>query len=167
MSTNRNHIHIHIRIIHSDQFLESSGTEGDSSQQSVVYLHATTIGNIPQPYVASSRRSVGTRTDDSASQSTLAKAKKPLQPMVRTTSNSVSLTAPWSPRHGNGEYVINYNQWTPNRMVQIGLSDHALDPTPFAQVLCVFVLPSVLLFVCRKTRQTATSEMSHGGPSLC
>lgn len=99
----------------SDQFLDSSGTEGDSSQQSVVYLHATTIGNIPQPYVASSRRSISQRTDDSLPQTK--PVKKPVQPMVRTSSNTVSLTAPWAPRHQNGEYVINYNQWTPNRMV--------------------------------------------------
>lgn len=73
----------------------------------MVYLHATTVGHIPQPYVASSRRS--SRSQDEIS-SAKAKSTTPIQPMMRTVSNTASLTAPWAPRHMSDEYEINYSQ---------------------------------------------------------
>lgn len=105
-----------------DRFLaDSSGTEGESSlhsQRSVVYLHATTVGAIPQPYHLR-RRSIS--RDDVRSKKT-SKAAKPnqqittttsahnLQPMMRTVSRSVSMLAPWTPKHINEGYEINYSQ---------------------------------------------------------
>ncbi|XP_030387168.1 uncharacterized protein LOC115633822 [Scaptodrosophila lebanonensis] len=92
---------------------ESSGTEGESSlhsQRSVVFLHATTVGDIPQPYNLR-RRSIS--RDD------LRKAgapKPPLQPMTRTVSRSVSMLAPWKPKHISEGYEINYSQEQNKRM---------------------------------------------------
>ncbi|XP_031630005.1 general transcriptional corepressor trfA isoform X2 [Contarinia nasturtii] len=99
------------RALSNDRFLESSGTEGDSSQQSVVYLHATTIGHIPQPYVTSSRRSSKSRDELSSIKS---KSSSPMQPMTRTVSRSVSMLAPWTPRHLSDGYEINYSQTMQN-----------------------------------------------------
>lgn len=86
---------------------ESSGTEGESSlhsQRSVVYLHATTVGAIPQPYHLR-RRSIS--RDDLRSN----KSKpQPLQPMTRTVSRSVSMLAPWKPKLISEGYEINYSQ---------------------------------------------------------
>ncbi|XP_067628757.1 uncharacterized protein blo [Eurosta solidaginis] len=86
---------------------ESSGTEGESSlhsQRSVVYLHATTVGAIPQPYHLR-RRSIS--RDDLRSN----KSKpQPLQPMTRTVSRSVSMLAPWKPKFVSEGYEINYSQ---------------------------------------------------------
>lgn len=99
----------------SDRFLDSSGTEGDSSQQSVVYLHATTVGHIPQPYVASSRRSSKSRDELSSIKT---KSTSPPQPMTRTVSRSVSMLAPWTPRHISDGYEINYSQTMQNPKVR-------------------------------------------------
>ncbi|XP_055314709.1 uncharacterized protein LOC129575331 isoform X2 [Sitodiplosis mosellana] len=100
------------RALSNERFLESSGTEGESSQQSVVYLHATTIGHIPQPYVASSRRSSKSREELSSIKS---KSSSPMQqPMTRTVSRSVSMLAPWTPRHISDGYEINYSQTMQN-----------------------------------------------------
>ncbi|XP_055692139.1 uncharacterized protein LOC129795120 isoform X2 [Lutzomyia longipalpis] len=82
---------------------DSSGTEGDSSQQSqrsVVYLHATTVGDIPQPM----RRRAASRDDLSSNKS------KGQRPMTRTVSRSVSVLAPWKPKHLHEGYEINYSQ---------------------------------------------------------
>lgn len=93
---------------------DSSGTEGDSSQQSqrsVVYLHATTVGAIPQPYVLNSRRTASRDELSSIKSSSLSPAKQsPPQPMTRTISRSVSVLAPWKPRHAHEGYEINYSQ---------------------------------------------------------
>ncbi|KAH8384670.1 hypothetical protein KR093_004617, partial [Drosophila rubida] len=92
---------------------ESSGTEGESSlhsQRSVVYLHATTVGDIPQPYNLR-RRSMSrddVRRGGGAAGSGL--GKPPLQPMTRTVSRSVSMLAPWKPKHISEGYEINYSQ---------------------------------------------------------
>lgn len=101
--------------LYSDRFLESSGTEGDSSQQSVVYLHSTTIGHIPQPYVASSRRSSKSREELSSIKS---KSSSAMQPQTRTVSRSVSMSAPWTPRHITDGYEINYSQTMQNPKVR-------------------------------------------------
>ncbi|XP_061390955.1 uncharacterized protein LOC133326299 [Musca vetustissima] len=88
---------------------ESSGTEGESSlhsQRSVVYLHATTVGAIPQPYQLR-RRSIS--RDDLRSNKSKA-TNQPLQPMTRTVSRSVSMLAPWKPKLISEGYEINYSQ---------------------------------------------------------
>lgn len=88
---------------------ESSGTEGESSlhsQRSVVYLHATTVGDIPQPYNLR-RRSI---SRDDVRKNAGAAGKPPLQPMTRTVSRSVSMLAPWKPKHISEGYEINYSQ---------------------------------------------------------
>ena len=90
---------------------ESSGTEGESSlhsQRSVVYLHATTVGAIPQPYHLR-RRSIS-RDDLRSNQKTQQSKNQPLQPMTRTVSRSVSMLAPWKPKLISEGYEINYSQ---------------------------------------------------------
>lgn len=90
---------------------ESSGTEGESSlhsQRSVVYLHATTVGDIPQPYNLR-RRSIS-RDDVRKGGGASSAGKPPLQPMTRTVSRSVSMLAPWKPKHISEGYEINYSQ---------------------------------------------------------
>ncbi|XP_001361534.5 uncharacterized protein blo [Drosophila pseudoobscura] len=98
---------------------ESSGTEGESSlhsQRSVVYLHATTVGDIPQPYNLR-RRSVS-REDLRKGGAGAVKLQQPppLQPMTRTVSRSVSMLAPWKPKHISEGYEINYSQEQNKRM---------------------------------------------------
>ncbi|XP_014467576.1 PREDICTED: uncharacterized protein LOC106740754 isoform X2 [Dinoponera quadriceps] len=86
----------------------SSGesTTGDSSQRSqnsqrslrsVVYLHAATVGEIPGP---NEQRRAASREEFS----------RPLQPHTRTVSRSVSVLAPWKPRHYREPFEINYDQ---------------------------------------------------------
>ncbi|KAH8300046.1 hypothetical protein KR044_008982, partial [Drosophila immigrans] len=95
---------------------ESSGTEGESSlhsQRSVVYLHATTVGDIPQPY--NLRRRSMSRDDvrrggGGGVTPSSGLGKPPLQPMTRTVSRSVSMLAPWKPKHISEGYEINYSQ---------------------------------------------------------
>ncbi|KAJ0171599.1 hypothetical protein K1T71_013149 [Dendrolimus kikuchii] len=68
-----------------------SSTEGDSSQQSqrsVVYLHATTVGDIPNPNRLTRNRS---RDDVSSINSS--------NLQVKSTTKSFSLFAPWTPKH--------------------------------------------------------------------
>ncbi|XP_053965176.1 uncharacterized protein LOC128867743 [Anastrepha ludens] len=100
---------------------ESSGTEGESSlhsQRSVVYLHATTVGAIPQPYHLR-RRSIS--RDDLRSN----KGKpQPLQPMTRTVSRSVSMLAPWKPKLISEGYEINYSQEQNKRMATMPRKPH-------------------------------------------
>ncbi|XP_034650781.1 zinc finger CCCH domain-containing protein 13 isoform X2 [Drosophila subobscura] len=98
---------------------ESSGTEGESSlhsQRSVVYLHATTVGDIPQPYNLR-RRSVS-REDlrKGGASKQQQQQPPPLQPMTRTVSRSVSMLAPWKPKHISEGYEINYSQEQNKRM---------------------------------------------------
>lgn len=86
----------------------SSGesTTGDSSQQSqnsqrsqrsVVYLHAATVGEIPGP---NERRRAASREE----------LNRPLQTHTKTVSRSVSVLAPWKPRHYREPFEINYDQ---------------------------------------------------------
>ncbi|XP_037945970.1 uncharacterized protein LOC119678286 [Teleopsis dalmanni] len=100
---------------------ESSGTEGESSlqsQRSVVYLHATTVGAIPQPYHLR-RRSIS--RDDLRSNKS---KNQPLQPMTRTVSRSVSMLAPWKPKLISEGYEINYSQEQNKRMSTLPRKPH-------------------------------------------
>lgn len=74
----------------------------------MVYLHATTIGAIPQPYILNARRTAS-REELSSLKSTSV-GSKPLQPMTRTVSRSVNMLAPWKPKHVHEGYEINYCQ---------------------------------------------------------
>ncbi|XP_045505320.1 uncharacterized protein LOC123701803 isoform X1 [Colias croceus] len=79
-----------------------SSTEGDSShqsQRSVVYLHATTVGDIPDPGRAARNRS---RDDVSSVMSS--------NIQVKSTTKSFSLFAPWTPKHYNDQYDVHYAQ---------------------------------------------------------
>lgn len=79
-----------------------SSTEGDSSQQSqrsIVYLHATTVGDIPDPDRLTRNRS---RDDVSSVMSS--------NIQVRSSTKSFSLFAPWTPRHHNDQYDVHYDQ---------------------------------------------------------
>lgn len=71
-----------------------------------MYLHATTVGAIPQPYVLNARRANSREELSSIKSST----KQQLQPMTRTVSRSVSMLAPWKPKHMHEGYEINYSQ---------------------------------------------------------
>eukprot|EP00102_Acyrthosiphon_pisum_P007439 XP_003242415.1 PREDICTED: uncharacterized protein LOC100572493 isoform X2 [Acyrthosiphon pisum] len=85
-----------------------STTEGDSSQKShksTVYLHATTVGEIPESrqlhqsvFGAKSRRAAS-REELSSRNDAFGGAQK------HTLSRSVSVLAPWAPRHGEGRTV--------------------------------------------------------------
>ncbi|XP_055916688.1 uncharacterized protein LOC129949323 [Eupeodes corollae] len=84
---------------------DSSGTEGESSmqsQRSIVYLHATTVGAIPIPYQGTSERRRAASREDLR--------KNKLQPMTKSVSRSVSMLAPWKPKHMSEGYEINYSQ---------------------------------------------------------
>ncbi|XP_059061284.1 trichohyalin [Achroia grisella] len=79
-----------------------SSTEGDSShqsQRSVVYLHATTVGDIPDPGRLTRNRS---RDDVSSVNSS--------NIQVRSTTKSFSIFAPWTPRHYNDQHDVHYAQ---------------------------------------------------------
>ncbi|XP_058130608.1 uncharacterized protein LOC131287229 [Anopheles ziemanni] len=92
-----------------DRILDSSGTEGESSQQSqrsVVFLHATTVGDIPHPQIANARRRAYSRESLNNS---VASSKKP-QPMTRTVSRSISVLAPWKPKNIREGYEIDYHK---------------------------------------------------------
>ncbi|XP_058457559.1 uncharacterized protein LOC131434641 [Malaya genurostris] len=87
-----------------DRVHDSSGTEGESSQQSqrsVVFLHATTVGDIPHPHIANAHRMAYSRES--------LNSPKKLQPMTRTISRSISVLAPWKPKHIREGYEINYH----------------------------------------------------------
>ncbi|KAJ2940935.1 hypothetical protein O0L34_g10197 [Tuta absoluta] len=87
-----------------------SSTEGESShqshqsQRSVVYLHATTVGDIPDP--ARLNRS---RDDVSSINSS--------NLQVRSTTKSFSIFAPWTPKHYTDQHDVHYAQ-RPRRPVK-------------------------------------------------
>ncbi|XP_053679939.1 microtubule-associated protein futsch [Anopheles nili] len=92
-----------------ERILDSSGTEGESSQQSqrsVVFLHATTVGDIPHPQIANARRRAYSRESLNNS---VASSKK-VQPMTRTVSRSISVLAPWKPKNIREGYEIDYHK---------------------------------------------------------
>ncbi|XP_028166868.1 uncharacterized protein LOC114357454 [Ostrinia furnacalis] len=79
-----------------------SSTEGDSShqsQRSVVYLHATTVGDIPDPGRLTRNRS---RDDVSSVNSS--------NLQIRSTTKSFSIFAPWTPKHYNDQHDVHYAQ---------------------------------------------------------
>ncbi|CRK92417.1 CLUMA_CG005973, isoform A [Clunio marinus] len=80
--------------LHRDRF------DSDASQRSVVYLHATTVGDIPSQTL-DRRRMSGKNSIKSAIQQE--------QPMMRTVNRSVSMNAPWKPKFISDGYEINYN----------------------------------------------------------
>lgn len=87
-----------------------STTEGDSSQKShksTVYLHATTVGEIPESRQL--HQSVfGTKSRRAASREELSSRNDAFGgggAQKRTLSRSVSVLAPWTPRHGEGRTV--------------------------------------------------------------
>ncbi|KAF7993884.1 hypothetical protein HCN44_011153 [Aphidius gifuensis] len=92
---------------HAESALSSGeSTTGDSSQQSqnsqrsqrsVVFLHAATVGEIPGP---NERRRAASREE----------LNRPLQSHTRTVSRSLSVLAPWKPRHYREPFEINYDQ---------------------------------------------------------
>ncbi|XP_037965815.2 uncharacterized protein LOC105392188 isoform X2 [Plutella xylostella] len=79
-----------------------SSTEGDSShqsQRSVVYLHATTVGDIPDPGRLGKNRS---RDDVSSVNSS--------NMQIRTTQKTFSIFAPWTPKHYGDQHDVHYAQ---------------------------------------------------------
>ncbi|KAL0861772.1 hypothetical protein ABMA27_009247 [Loxostege sticticalis] len=79
-----------------------SSTEGDSShqsQRSVVYLHATTVGDIPDP-----GRLIRNRSRDDVSSVNSSNIQ------VRSTTKSFSIFAPWTPKHYNEQHDVHYAQ---------------------------------------------------------
>lgn len=88
-----------------------STTEGDSSQQSqrsVVYLHAATVGDIPGP-PRSQRSGVTRRAQSREELSSTGGSSHPLQPQARTVSRSISVLAPWKPRHYKEGFDVHYD----------------------------------------------------------
>ncbi|CAG2056928.1 unnamed protein product [Timema podura] len=90
-----------------------STTEGDSSQQSqrsVVYLHAATVGDIPGPGLgAKSQRRAQSREELSSV------ASSRLQPQTRTVSRSISVLAPWKPKHYREGMDVHYDNESSGR----------------------------------------------------
>ncbi|XP_050543956.1 uncharacterized protein LOC126907012 isoform X2 [Daktulosphaira vitifoliae] len=89
-----------------------STTEGDSSQKShksTVYLHATTVGEIPesrqlhQSVFGSKSKKAASREELSTQNDAFVGTQK------RTLSRSVSVLAPWAPRH-HDEREIEYDE---------------------------------------------------------
>lgn len=64
--------------------------DSDASQRSVVFLHATTVGDIPSQTL-DRRRPSGRNSIKTAIQEE--------QPMMRSVNRSVSLNAPWKPKY--------------------------------------------------------------------
>ncbi|XP_017961160.1 trichohyalin [Drosophila navojoa] len=133
---------------------ESSGTEGESSlhsQRSVVYLHATTVGDIPQPYNLR-RRSMSRDDLRKGGGAGGAGGKPPLQPMTRTVSRSVSMLAPWKPKHISEGYEINYSQEQNKR-----ISTLPRKPPPHNGATSA----STLSRLGRKQESSASSSSAH------
>ncbi|XP_067006458.2 serine/arginine repetitive matrix protein 2 [Anabrus simplex] len=89
-----------------------STTEGDSSQQSqrsVVYLHAATVGDIPTPI----KRNVARRAQSREELSSVTSSH--LQPQTRTISRSISVLAPWKPRHPREALEVHYDKEDNNK----------------------------------------------------
>ncbi|XP_061380446.1 uncharacterized protein LOC116775434 [Danaus plexippus] len=93
----------------------SDSSAEDSSQRSVVFLHATTVGDIPDPGQMTRNRS---RDDVSSVMSS--------NVQVRSTSKSFSLFAPWTPKSYNDQYDVHYAQ-KPRRSAP---KDSAYKKTP-------------------------------------
>ncbi|XP_070499068.1 homeobox protein 2-like isoform X2 [Chironomus tepperi] len=72
--------------------------DSDASQRSVVYLHASVVGDIPQTYgrKLSGKSSVRTAYNEE-------------QPIIRTVNSSLAMDAPWKPKFISDGYEINYS----------------------------------------------------------
>uniref|UniRef100_A0A1B6F0Q7 Uncharacterized protein n=2 Tax=Cuerna arida TaxID=1464854 RepID=A0A1B6F0Q7_9HEMI len=94
------------RHVAPDSSAEST-TEGDSShsQKSVVYLHAATVGDIPGSRKL--HRSVTSGGRRSLSREELSSNPEAITPQSRVLSRSISVLAPWRPRHNRQE--VNYD----------------------------------------------------------
>ncbi|KAG5673666.1 hypothetical protein PVAND_003693 [Polypedilum vanderplanki] len=79
--------------LHRDRF------DSDASQRSVVYLHASVVGDIPS-------QTLGRKMSGKSSMRT---AYKEEQPITRTVDRTFSLAAPWKPKFISDGYEINYN----------------------------------------------------------
>ena len=90
---------------------ERERNDSDASQRSVVYLHATTVGDIPQTMGSEGRSKISGR-------SSVKTAIQEQRPMTRSVARSVSMSAPWKPKFRSGEYEINYSPEN-NQMVRI------------------------------------------------
>ncbi|XP_023934305.1 calponin homology domain-containing protein DDB_G0272472 [Bicyclus anynana] len=101
-----------------------SSTEGDSShqsQRSVVYLHATTVGDIPDPGRARNR----SRDDVSSLMSS--------NVQVRSTTKSFSLFAPWTPRHHSEQYDVHYAQKPRKSKKEVRRDEKPLQKKSYSQ----------------------------------
>ncbi|XP_045762270.1 uncharacterized protein LOC123865341 [Maniola jurtina] len=102
-----------------------SSTEGDSShqsQRSVVYLHATTVGDIPDPGRVARHRS---KDDVSSVMSS--------NIQVRSTTKSFSLFAPWTPRHPNEQYDVHYAQKPRKTKKEVRREEKPLQKKSYSQ----------------------------------
>ncbi|KAK7868791.1 hypothetical protein R5R35_003635 [Gryllus longicercus] len=110
-TTNRSHRPHHRSAGDVATSSAESTTEGDSSQQSqrsVVYLHAATVGDIPTP-----KRNVTRRAQSREELSSLTSSH--LQPHKKTISRSISVLAPWRPRHYREGQEVHYDQEDNNK----------------------------------------------------
>lgn len=97
----------------------AGGSAGESSQRSV-YLHATTVADIPTVLPASkllaARKKAQSREDMSALSG--GSSGSGLRRTQRHISRSYSVLAPWKPRHYRDKYEISYsNQQQPANIV--------------------------------------------------
>lgn len=88
----RNSLSVSRENLHRDRF------DSDASQRSVVYLHASVVGDIPQTNgrKLSGKNSVKTAYNEE-------------QPIVRTVNSTLSMDAPWKPKFISDGYEINYS----------------------------------------------------------
>ncbi|KAK2722328.1 hypothetical protein QYM36_002758 [Artemia franciscana] len=93
---------------------ESEGGEGGSqaasaSSQRSVYLHATTVADIPVPgYVSQRRRDDSSEYEGVPAIHPVAQAHGGQLKNARHVSRSFSVLAPWKPRHYREKFEINY-----------------------------------------------------------
>lgn len=86
----RHRINSIILLLHSRENLHRERFDSDASQRSVVYLHATTVGDIPSQTLGrrmSGKNSIKAALHDENQGTT-----------VRTVNRSYSLNAPWKPK---------------------------------------------------------------------
>ncbi|RZF32818.1 hypothetical protein LSTR_LSTR011464 [Laodelphax striatellus] len=88
-----------------------STLEEDSghSQKSVVYLHAATVGDIPGSRKLHRSQITGGRRSMSREELSSNKTDSTFVPHKRTLSRSISVLAPWRPRHPRDGIEVNYN----------------------------------------------------------
>uniref|UniRef100_A0A336M5B2 CSON012374 protein n=1 Tax=Culicoides sonorensis TaxID=179676 RepID=A0A336M5B2_CULSO len=115
-----------------ERIQDSSGTEGELSQHSVVYLHATTVGDIPpQTYIPPSRstsKSASRSRDDLSNGTDRTDGK--IEPMTKTVSRSISMLAPWRPKHMSEGYEIDYSKRQTRKYVVPSQNSTSTLPKP-------------------------------------